>query len=626
MTRLQSTSRQLAQAQPASLEALAFDSILSSAGQQASDAGNLLALSLGSSTFSLLKNITQSCLPRLASHAFALIGEVAAYRAARQALSASGQCESWRDWKSFTSTTLDFCLMKGVFQVFRAENYLLRHFISSSAMLGAEFAREEVGLSEKNNDALLQRFTSAFASSVALEMGGKFTHTASGHVFQRLQSRAEFQNSFSRTQNIELIKPSRISQFRLPSLEKISLFGSLILYSLESRAEGLESIGRVVHSAGKLALYGMGGLTALVAGFGAMVGAYHLAAKYLPRNYPGTESFPHPPELPPIHKNSFGEYEVTNIEGFTFYECGPPKGTESATVLVFDGAGAGPSAFTDLREHTTAANARLMIGVWDGFGDWTEPNSFLIGRGMRGRDVGELWDERAIAAVRKITQTRKIFLGGFSMGGASALGMLEAAPDIAAQILGLIPLGAPGFTNGFFGRAHSHQANFIYYGVLPLVSFFNGSLLTRRNETSINHLKPGQINYAMWPKSYSTLMAMSLICYRNLLRFERLIARSSSLPTAFLIDAGESDKTVTAESAEIVLGGYRHVYPQLRLEIGSVGGLRKETYYNGNEVKLTIVRTHHGHRVFALPEELRRQVFNLIRERIQEISGTTPQT
>lgn len=601
-----------------SVHQLQSDALFEGFSHEASDFRSLAAMSLASSTFQFVRTFSRPLFSSFfrsslglnaSSYLSAFSAEVLAFRASNQAFHPQSNTESWHDLSGIGSTVMDFAFLKGFSHLFRANGFFTRHGVSAGAMMTGEEARVRTGLSERNSLSLSERFSKALVTSIALESGGHLATQATGARLQVLQRNSEIQSSFN------------LNRETFPSISNLALnrrtisssasLASAFLYSLGAHAEGSHSVAESIKN---VALYGVGGLgAALLFGTAAFMTAYHL----WPRSTPGTGNFPLPTHPAETHRNDFTDYEIQRVGNFTFYVKNP-TGPVRATEVFFNGSFAGPSALTDLPPFISEAGIRMMVGVWDGFGDFSTAPDFLSGKRFRGRDIGNRWDEDAIDALRQIAKEGKVFLGGYSMGGSLALGALHAAPEIASQILGFVPIGTPGFTAHSFGKSHSPKGLFIFHLALPLLSFFRGTKLVNRGQSK-NCLRPDQTNHTIDWKPISALLAVATVGYRGLIRFEKWTQKASAIPPTFLIDAGKSDETVTVESAEIVLKRFRKIYPHLRMVPEARNNFEIERYYNGDDLRLMILRTHDGHRAFALDEHTRPQVWELTRNFMNDL-------
>jgi len=176
------------------------DALVQGFSAEATNFQSLAAISTGSLAFSGLRSLASPLLstflrsPGLlnaAAWSSALVGEVAVFRATHQALSRPGQSESWHEGRAFAGTLLDFALLKGFSHYLQAQGFVWRHGVSASAMLAGQYAREATHLSEASGEAFSQRFAQALASSVALEAGGRLSHSATGGRLQQVQARME---------------------------------------------------------------------------------------------------------------------------------------------------------------------------------------------------------------------------------------------------------------------------------------------------------------------------------------------------------------------------------------------------------------------------------------------------
>lgn len=601
-----------------SLHQLQSDALLEGFSHEATDFRSLAAMSVASTAFQCVRAFSRPLLSSFfrspltsnaTSYLSAFSAEVLSFRASNQAFHPELDSESWHNFRGIASTATDFAFLKGFSHLFRTSHFFTRHGVSAGAMMIGEEARQGIGLSEQSALSFSQRFSKALVTSIALESGGHFTTLATGSRLQALQRNAEMQSHIVSTREALSSIPSLSLNRR--SISASASLASALLYGLSAHAEGSHSLGESIKN---VALYGVGGLGATLL-FG--TAAFLTAFRFWPRSTPGTGNFPLPPHPSETHRNDFTDYEIKRVGNFTFYVKNP-TGPVRATEVFFNGSFTGPSAVTDLPPFISEAGIRMMVGVWDGFGDFNTAPDFLRGKRLRGRDIGNGWDADAITALREIAKQGRFFLGGYSMGGSFALGALHAIPEIASNMIGFIPIGAPGFTAHAFGKAHSLKGLAIFHLALPLLSVLRGTKMVDR-APSKNCLRADQKNYSIEPKPVSALLAVARVSYRGLLRFERWTDKAQEIPPTFLIDAGKSDQTVTEESAEIVLARFRRKYPHLRMVPEARDNFQIERYYNGDDLRLMILRTHDGHRVFALDEQTRPQVWSLMRNFMEDL-------
>lgn len=182
------------------------DALASSALSQATNTQGLMAMSLAAVTFSGLRALATPLLSTLfrssaavnaGSWTLALTGEVATFRATNQALSGQAPSESWHDLRGFVATASDFCLLKGFSGFMRGESWFNRHAVSASAMVAGESFREATHLSEQTNRNFAERFSHAFASSIALEAGGQISRIVTANRLQHVEQ--NLQRSHART-------------------------------------------------------------------------------------------------------------------------------------------------------------------------------------------------------------------------------------------------------------------------------------------------------------------------------------------------------------------------------------------------------------------------------------------
>jgi len=175
---------------------LASEALLHGFASQATDAHNLAAMAVGSLAFSSIRALSSPLFSALfrssaginaASWATALTGEVAAFRATTQGLSAEANAESWHHLPGFAATAMDFAILKGFSHYLHGQSFAARHAVSAGAMVTGEYAREASGLSEASQRKFSERFAHAAVSSIALEAGGQVSSLATGGALHRVE-------------------------------------------------------------------------------------------------------------------------------------------------------------------------------------------------------------------------------------------------------------------------------------------------------------------------------------------------------------------------------------------------------------------------------------------------------
>lgn len=190
---------------------LQMDALGEQFSHEASDFGNLIAMSVGGLAFKATRSAFVSAgIFRPIASMSALAFEATAYRASSNAFSrlqGHGVHETIFDSRGWLTTYFNFGALKFAGNLVEGRNVFLRHGIQSTAMVATQQALHYTGFGNAPEGSLLQQFVSAETSNLAMEAGGSLVGFATGHRFQILERALDLRAEAARYQAQREITP-----------------------------------------------------------------------------------------------------------------------------------------------------------------------------------------------------------------------------------------------------------------------------------------------------------------------------------------------------------------------------------------------------------------------------------
>lgn len=196
---------------------LAFDSGVEAFSAEATNFVNCAAMGVGSLAFSSVRLAASAALSRQLVPGKAALtwmagvfGEVAAFRSVSQlAENHLHQQASALAAQGFFQTLLDISLIKIAGHAVRSDHFFVRHSTSALGMVAGGYASQALDLSPKNEQNFAQRFSHAFAASLAMETGACLSRVGLGGRLEVLQRRLQVGHEFQAYDRLETREKSR---------------------------------------------------------------------------------------------------------------------------------------------------------------------------------------------------------------------------------------------------------------------------------------------------------------------------------------------------------------------------------------------------------------------------------
>jgi len=172
-----------------------IDAIQANFTHEASDVGNLLAMTTGAFAFRYARLGMQSLgMARSFANAGALALETTAFRSATHAVSRlRGEIpqESILDGRGWATTFLTLGSLKAAGAASQGQNALLGHALQSSAMVASHNFAYGLGIATQPQGSLVSQFAHAEATNIALGAGQSLFGLATGGAVARAESRLD---------------------------------------------------------------------------------------------------------------------------------------------------------------------------------------------------------------------------------------------------------------------------------------------------------------------------------------------------------------------------------------------------------------------------------------------------
>lgn len=192
---------------------LAFDSGVEAFSAEATNFVNCAAMGVGSLAFSTVRlgasaALSSQLIPGKAALTWmaGVFGEVAAFRSVSQlAENHLHQQSSALAAQGFFQTMLDISLIKIAGHAVRSDHFFVRHSTSALGMVAGGYASQALDLSPESEQNFAQRFSHAFAASLAMETGACLSRMSTGsglNLFQRKVDQASQVYESARTSKL----------------------------------------------------------------------------------------------------------------------------------------------------------------------------------------------------------------------------------------------------------------------------------------------------------------------------------------------------------------------------------------------------------------------------------------
>lgn len=200
---------------------LSCDAFQGNLVQQASNVNLLTSMTAASVAFSLGRFAATGLLSstlgggtlRASSWSLAFLGEVTTFRSVHNILEVHAASS-----QTFSSTALDLLLLKGAGLLCHPSHFITQHSLQATAMVGGSYLQEMLEIDSGNQGSISSRYAQAFATSIALEIGGRLTHQVTGSRLEAIQK--NLSNRALMSSSIET-NPSRRSLASMASNERI---------------------------------------------------------------------------------------------------------------------------------------------------------------------------------------------------------------------------------------------------------------------------------------------------------------------------------------------------------------------------------------------------------------------
>lgn len=198
-----------------SSSSLLLDGLQNQFSNEACNATNLLAMTVGGLAFKLSRlavSASLSSLPLLPkaplANVLGLFSEVVAFRAISHSLSENR--ESVADTQGFWRDFTHFGTIKGVGHFLQSQNFFFRHISQNLGMILGEEAGALLHLNPQNQSSFSERFVQASATTLALEAGSGLAHFIGAHRVRSLENQweARFQREARSRIPVEASAPS----------------------------------------------------------------------------------------------------------------------------------------------------------------------------------------------------------------------------------------------------------------------------------------------------------------------------------------------------------------------------------------------------------------------------------
>lgn len=190
------------------------DAALSSFSDQASDVGNLFAMTSGALAYRFARvGLLSTGLFKSAATVGALAVEVSAFRGVSNGVARFQGREIHEgifDGRGWCSSFLDFAVLKGVGVVAQGQHPLLSHTLQSTAMVASHQLTYGIGLTTQPQGTLLEQLFDAEAMNLALGAGHALMGTLTGHRLSAVERSLDViakSRSFSRSRLFSQFRP-----------------------------------------------------------------------------------------------------------------------------------------------------------------------------------------------------------------------------------------------------------------------------------------------------------------------------------------------------------------------------------------------------------------------------------
>lgn len=179
-----------------------MDALQNTFQHEAGNFSNLLAMAGGGLAYKFLRSSLISagaCRPM--ATLLGLGGEVTTYRAAHQTFSnwkGETSADTLFALQGWTSTFLNFGLLKGVGRLAAGQTAPIAHALQSGAMVAGNQLAAHVGLAETPQGSLLKQFLDAEITNMAMIGGNALLGLSTGHSFSRLERSVDLRADFIR--------------------------------------------------------------------------------------------------------------------------------------------------------------------------------------------------------------------------------------------------------------------------------------------------------------------------------------------------------------------------------------------------------------------------------------------
>lgn len=211
-----------------------LDASLRNFNEQACDASNLLAMSVGSFAYRFARSgLISAGLWRGASNAVALGFEVTAFRATSNVLAhARGlqPSEAVFDRRGWLTSFTHFGTLKGAGYLAEGQNVFLSHTFQSLSMVGAHQLTYAIDLTTRPHGSFWERMVEAETTNIALGAGSSLMGMATGHSLHAWERSLDLQAEASSRPAFRLLPPSApaetLERSMAPETERLLSMGA----------------------------------------------------------------------------------------------------------------------------------------------------------------------------------------------------------------------------------------------------------------------------------------------------------------------------------------------------------------------------------------------------------------
>ncbi len=256
--------------------------------------------------------------------------------------------------------------------------------------------------------------------------------------------------------------------------------------------------------------------------------------------------------LPPLEgvvsNGALGTFDRTNVGAVgVFQPLCPRQSEKKGNTILVAGANSDHTSVGYLARYLVENGQGVKVVAIPGY-DHDDPGALLLGSGLHARDLAAYWIDSVTDVVRKLVKESlresagtPLFLGGFSLGAALSLTAFASLRSEEKQEISVLILGTPAYTYSSLVGAFGW-----FNGSLLAVNSFRGTLRKPKPRPKI----PEEVKYlAQRPwSSEQAAVNVSKWTQRDLAKLE---GRRDN-PRVLLIHGGDSDETISIDSADLI--------------------------------------------------------------------------